>query len=197
MGVCFVAFTVNDDKIETVLNEPALIWRLYEPESHDLYLNEIGAGKKPNFLAKLFGAREIKAPDPLPCFEFEDNEKFEIDLDKSWDGINYCIKKLLDNDTPNIFEDGTPIGNIEVGYGPAMFFMSAQVHMMAKGLAHISSINLLDSYLPSDMKKVYPHGLWRSNSVELKAYLTENYETLKHFVLNASQNNRGLVIVFI
>ncbi len=53
MGIVFVAFSVDDEKIKRVHQEPSLIWRLYDPEEDEMYLHEIGAGKKPGFILRL------------------------------------------------------------------------------------------------------------------------------------------------
>lgn len=196
MGVCFTAFTVKDEKIDRVLKEPPLILRLYDPESVAQYLAEIGANKKPGLFAKLFGAKEVKPPDPLPSFKFDDGEKSEIDLDKSWDGINYCLKKRVNFDFPNIFEDGVPVGRVEVGYGPAMCFKSDQVSKMASGLEYVPDQELLATYTPSDMTGVYPSGLWREESAEVRRYLIDNYNLLRNFVIHAAENHLGIVVIF-
>lgn len=196
MGVCFVAFTAKDEKIESVLSEPPLIWRLYDPDAEAFYLAEIGADRKPGFLGKLLGAKPVAVPDPLPSFIFEAGERSEIDLDKSWDGLNYCLKKRMENDVPNIFEDGILAGRVEVGYGPAMCFTRDPVHKMAAGLQDITEEAILEAYDPSDMGKIYPKGLWIRDSEDVRSYLTENFIALKQFLANASEKQLGVAIVF-
>lgn len=196
MGICTVAFTASDEKILRVRQEPALIWRLFEPDSVELYLEEIGVGKKPNLLARLFGAKEKPIPDPIPSFTFEPGERNEVDLDKSWDGINFCLKRLLGDKGLNLFEDGEPFGKVEVGYGPAMGFGSEEVKRIADRYGEISAEQLVGAFRPADMRGVYPKGLWEQDDEDTREYLVENFIDLKAFLNEAASNSRGLVVVY-
>lgn len=196
MGIVFVAFSVENSKLEKVHREPALIWRLYAPEEEELYLSEIGAGEKLGLFGRLLGKKTIPIPSPLPVFSFADGEREEIDLDKSWDGINFCLKLIQGDNVPNVFEDGKPVGKIEVGYGPAMTFDSKQVQKVAISLEEISDKDLLNAYKPNEMKKVYPEGMWSTDEEELKEYLIENYLVLKQFILDTNNKNMGICVVY-
>lgn len=196
MGVCFVSFSATDGMIEAVHRNPPLIWRLYSPEDVDFYLSEIGADKKPSLLAKLFGKKEVAKPDPLPSFEYIDGERFDVDLDKSWDGINFCLKKVMAKGVPNIFVDGSQVGNIEVGYGPASTFNSSQVKSMYEAYKGISVNELVRMLNPSEMAGVYPKAIWHREDEETKEYVSENYEGLKGYLDRASGLGLGIVVVY-
>ena len=196
MGVVFVAFTLEDQKIDLLHEDPPLIWRIYEPEDTELYLSEIGAGKKPGFIARLFGEKEVAIPDPIPSFEYSEKERMEIDLDKSWDGISFCLKRILGDASPNIFNDGQNVGHVEVGYSPAMTFKSDQVKDLSKSLEGVTAEDILDQYKPDEMRSVYPKNLWKRDNNETREYLTENFSQLKRFLAEASNHHMGLCIVY-
>ncbi len=196
MGIVFVSITAEDEMLERVFNEPPLIWRLYDPDNVEFYLDEIGAGKKPGFISKLFGAKEVAAPDPLPCFKYKANNRRELDLDKAWDGINYCLSKLTIDNYLNIFEDGETIGKVDVGYGPASAFSSSEVSTLSRQISAINKEQLLAAYNPSTMHDVYPDGMWASDDEELKEYLIDNFLELKDFLKFASDQQLGLIVIY-
>lgn len=196
MGVCFVSVTAADEMIKAVHQNPPLIWRLYAPDDEELYLSEIGANKKPNIVGRLLGKKELPKPDPLPIFEYKDGERFEVDLDKSWDGINFCLKKLVTEETINIFEGGSPVGRVEVGYGPAMTFESHQVKSIQAAYEAIRPSELVRMLNPSEMTKVYPKAIWNSDDEETQEYVTENFEQLKKYLNRASSLGLGIVVFY-
>ncbi|MGB5445108.1 MAG: DUF1877 family protein [Psychromonas sp.] len=196
MGIVFVSVTASDEMIQRVLDEPPLIWRLYSPEDKDFYISAIGADKKPNLIARLLGAKEVPVPEPLPSFLYKDGERREIDLDKSWDGINFCLKKLLAEDCPNLFEDGREIGSVEVGYGPAMSFFSSEIKKIFHAYDKISSKMLLDAFAPNEMGNVYPKAVWSEDDKETREYLEENFVGLVDYLRYAVDNRLGAIIVY-
>ena len=196
MGICMVALTLNDDKIEKIMADPPLVWRIVSPEDTEFYLQEIGQSKPAGFLSKLFGGNR-QWPPAIPSFAFAENESNEIDMDKSWDGVNFCIKKLIHpSQCRNLFEDGRPIGKVEIGYGPAMCFTSEEVSKIAKAYGAISEENLLAQFSPAEMKGVYLDGLWQRGGDDAREYLSENFAALKIFLNLAEKNRLGIVIQY-
>ena len=196
MGICMVAQTLSDDKIEKIMADPPLVWRIVSPEDTEFYLQEIGQSKPPGFLSKLFGGNR-QWPPAIPNFAFAENESNEVDMDKSWDGVNFCLKKLVHpNQCRNLFEDGRPVGKVEIGYGPAMCFASEEVSRIAKAYGVISEEQLLAQFSPADMKGVYLDGLWQRGDDDAREYLSENFAGLKVFLNLAEKNRLGVVIQY-
>lgn len=195
MGICFVAITATDEMIERLHGEPPLFWRLYAPEEPAFYWDAIGAGKKPGFLSRLFGAKEIPIPDPLPAFEYEEGARKEVDLDKSWDGINFCLKALCPGG-PNLFEDGKAVGEVDVGYGPAMTFSAADTKTVAESYLGIAATELLSVLQASAMGDVYPKAVWERSDQDTQDYLTENFTALQAFLEFAVAKKLGTVVVY-
>jgi hypothetical protein len=94
-------------------------------------------------------------------------DRLEIDLNKSWDGINFCLKKRVPQKVPHLFQDVKCIDGIEVGYGPATHFLSGDVIIIADAYSKIPVAYLLSSYNPKKMKGVYPDGLWIQESKDI------------------------------
>ncbi len=109
------------------MGDPPLVWRVVSPEDVDFYFKETGQTKPPGFFERILGVKR-QWPLKVPSFEFTGNELVEVDLDKSRDGINFCIKRIARSaGCPNLFADGKEAGKVEVGYGPAMCFMTHDV----------------------------------------------------------------------
>jgi hypothetical protein len=189
-----VASTLSDQTIQAVLDNPPLVWRVIAPGEDRLYLQETGQSKPPGLIARLLGRHRDWPPD-APSFEFTQHERHEVDIDKSWDGINFCVKKLLNQtDYPNFFEGGKPVGKVEVGYGPARCFPSREVGLIADGYGSISEADLLAQFEPAAMKKVYPRGLWTKADDTVREYLAENFVTLKRFLDFAKEHRLGVIV---
>jgi hypothetical protein len=196
MGICMVARTLSDEKIQTIMTDPPLVWRVVSPEDVDFYLMESGQSKPPGLFARILGTKREWPPKVLE-FEFAEGELQEVDLDKSWDGINFCIKKIArSSGYPNLFADGKAVGKVEVGYGPALCFESNDVAKIAELYASISEAELLAQYVPAEMKGVYLDGLWQRDGDESRSYLTENFAFLKTFLDLAKKNRLGIVIQY-
>ena len=196
MGVCMVGRALRDETIEKILADPPLVWRVVEPDNAQIYLREIGQSKAPGFFEKLFGSKR-EWPPRVPSFELSEAEHQEFDLDKSWDGINFCVKKIQrSSNYPNLFEDGTLVGKVEVGYGPAMCFTSQKLALIAELYASITEEELLAQYAPTEMKQVYLNGLWERGDEECREYLIENFFSLKAFLGVVAKYNLGVIIQY-
>ena len=196
MGIVCVAFTATDATIERVHADPPLVWLLYAPDEPEFYLDEIGAGRKPGFLARLFGAKETPVPDALPRFDHPDGARLEVDLDKSWDGINFCMKRLRGVDAPNVFEDGRPVGNVEVGYGPAMTFDAVATRALCDEFSAVDAAAVVGALDPAAMSDVYPGALWERDDDDTRSYVKENFKAMRAFLEQAAGQGLGIVVVY-
>jgi hypothetical protein len=196
MGICLAASTLSDEKIRTLLADPPRVWRVIEPESEELYLDAIGRAKPPGWLARLLGDRRPWPPE-VPSFTFEPGERLELDMDKAWDGVNFCLKKLVDADAcPNFFEDGTPVGKVEVGYGPAGCFDSVATARIARAYGAVSRDALMAQFAPEEMRDVYLSGLWEQDNDDARGYLEDNFLELQEFLRQAEGHKMGVLVYF-
>lgn len=194
MGVCLTAYTVTDEKIRAILANPPLVWRIVAPDDPRIYLREIGQAKSPGFLAKLFGVKQPLPPE-IPDLPFAENEWYELDMDKAWDGVNFCLKRLQVQ-CPNFFEDGQPVGKVEIGYGPGLCFGSGQARQIAECYCAIGEEQLLAAFKPEEMGKVYPAAFWQRGDEDCVEYLTEHFAALKSFLEVAAKHSLGILVQY-
>jgi len=93
MGMCLALHSVSDKNIEQILESPCLIWRLIAPDDPGMYLESCKSTTKINIFSRIFGKKEEKETLRVPDLEFIEGENIEDDLDKSWQGIHYCLNK--------------------------------------------------------------------------------------------------------
>jgi len=197
MGIVCTLVAISDDNIERVHGDPPLIWRFLNPDEPELYLSEIGAGARPGFLGRLLGRKEVPVPEPLPDFASQPGEQEEVDIDKSWDGIAFCLKRLVDPGVPDIFASGETVGHVEIGYGPAMTFDSTRVAEIATALEPLDSEQLLAVFEPETMGKVYPKGMWSRKEDWQAEYLTEHFAVLRAFVVRLRDASLGVCVCYL
>lgn len=193
MGVCFVAYAVSDANITEVLADPSLVWRVIESEDESSYLRELSKGAQSSMLAKLFG-KTRPAPE-IRTLHFTEFELRFVDLDKSWDGLNACLKVCAPQ-APNFFEGSGEVGKIEVGYGRALYHRSDVMTRVAQAYAGLTSEHLLASFRSLDLTGSYPRGMWRQHDPHIESYLTENLAELQAFVGYTKEHALGAIIQF-
>lgn len=190
MGVCLIAYAVSDANIAEILADPPLVWRVVESDDESSYLRELSKTTKRSFLAKIFGKAK-----PMPVvrhLSFSEHELQFVDLDKSWDGLNACLKICAPH-TPNFF-DGEEVGDVEVGYGRALYQRSEAMAGIAAAYAGLTTDMLLSVYRTVDLRPLYPRGLWRHNDPEIESYLSENFLALQAFVQHTRDHSLGAII---
>jgi len=193
MGVCFISYAVSDSNIEELLADPPLVWRVVESEDESSYLRELRRAAKTSLLGRLFGK-----PKPAPAIrhlKFTEHELRLVDLDKSWDGLNVCLKVCAPG-VPNFFEGSGQIGKVEVGYGAALYQRSDAMKRIAQAYADITEQQLLAVFRSLDLKGVYPGGLWQRRDAEVESYLADNFAELQAFVRHTQEHSLGAVIQF-
>lgn len=197
MGMCLVLHSVSDRNIERILESPPLIWRLVAQDDPEIYLETVNKSKKGIF-SKIFGKKNTDSNQEIPNLEFVEGENTEDDLDKSWQGIHYCLNKTdYEADPPMDFitDGGITAGDIEVGYGPARLFDGNAVKEIEKRLSKVTSEHLRKNYNPTDMEKldIYPN-IWERDGEKGFEYIAEYYVTLKSFISNCSKHNLGMAV---
>ncbi len=197
MGMCLALHSVSDANIEKILASPPLIWRLIAPDEPEMYLASVRT-KAGGFFSRLLGKKPPEEPLEVPILEFVEGENLEDDLDKSWQGIHYCLNKTdYDAEPPMDFITlgGETAGNIDVGYGPARLFSSVTVKEIDTELSKLSIESLRENYNPSEMENldIYPN-IWESEGDEAFEYVAEYFESLRSFVSNCSKHGLGMAV---
>lgn len=123
-----------------------------------------------------------------------------LDLDKSWDGINYILTGEiiggLENE-PNKLERALFSFQIidkeqDLGYGPAQYLTSTQVKETFCELEKITDEILKSKINGSEMNEI---GIYPEIWTELESYefLIESFREFKEFYKKAVENNEAIV----
>jgi len=189
--------TLSDASIDRVLETPALIWRVVEPDDPDVLAEALRGPGKRGFFARLFGK---KPPEPAPELELTEGEMVGTDLDKAWHGIHFLLTaSAWEGDPPLNFlvSGGTEVGDVDVGYGPARVFRSSEVAEIHKALGEVQEDDLRARFQPEAMMKedIYPR-IWDRDPEDDDplGYLLEYFAILKKFVGHAAGKGLGLVV---
>jgi hypothetical protein len=198
MGMVLTLRSISDDNTDRLLTEPPLIWWLLMPDMPELYYQAAGIGHKPGLIGKLLGRKAVPLPASPPEFELTEGEGEETDLDKAWAGIHFLLTgSAWEGDAPLNFLTlgGTPVGDIDVGYGPARVIRASEVRVIAEALHLIDESELKARFDPDAMTKadVYP-GIWENEGEESLVYCLEYYKELRRFIEAASEASLGLIL---
>src|SRR5207302_10688806 len=116
-------------------------------------------------------------------------------LKKSWHAIHYVLTgSRLGGDEPLNFlvTEGTPVGEVDVGYGPARVLSSQQVRQLAAALAAIQPevVARRVDLKRFDDEAIYP-GNWQRNGYGVDEVVT-NYREMRDLIGRAAQRGHGL-----
>jgi hypothetical protein len=129
-----------------------------------------------------------------------DSEGISTDLDKAWHGIHYLLTKTADGGEPPwsfLLAGGRTVGDIDVGYGPARVFTSAETKLILDALVRLTDDELRSRFDPADMtsKGIYPD-IWSPGAPEHETlgYLLEYFSVLRRFLREAAEAKVGIVV---
>jgi len=196
MGMILELHSVSDNNIKKILEQPALIWKLVEPDDPGYYEEAVKNNNKVGFLSKFFGKKAVSEID-LRDLEFVEGENASEDLDKAWQGIHYCLNKTAYDAPPPmdfITRGGIVAGKVEIGYGPARLFDSKLVNEIHQNILKISEAEITANYNPEEMVKldIYPN-VWEHNDDGLN-YVVEKYLVLKEFIEHCNSHCLGMAM---
>ena len=118
-------------------------------------------------------------------------------LNKAWHAIHYVLTgSRLGGDEPLNFlvDEGTPVGEVDVGYGPARVLTSAQVRRIAEALAPISpeEIGRRVDVARLDREAIYP-GHWQRNGMGVDDVVS-NYRDMRDLLARLAEQGQGVVL---
>lgn len=143
--------------------------------------------------------------DPSPILEYlqeEPSEDFgpfvDVDVDKAWHGIHFLLTGTAwEGDEPLDFiaKGGQPIGDEDVGYGPARGYTPEQVGRLATTLAALSDEQLRGRYNPRAMEaaEIYPN-IWKREGDEGLEYLLGYFHELRDFIAAGAAAGEALIV---
>jgi len=198
MGMYVTLHAVSDSNINAILATPELIGGVVFKEEPDAFWEDSQPAEKLSFLSKLLGKKSTPVrTSERPKLVLTDVENNEVDLDKAWHGIHYCLTQDIgegNHPLGFILYGGRLAGDIDVGYGPARLFTRTETVDINSKLQQVSSDDLKENYDPDKMGDVYPSVIWSRTDEDNFAYIDENFSTLKKFVAQCVQDEVGMVI---
>ena len=123
----------------------------------------------------------------------------KLDVDKAWQGIHWLLTGTAwegDGPTAFIIQGGEQVGDVDMGYGPARGFSTAEVREIATALEGLSTEILHARFDPEamDADDIYPSGIWVAEGDEAFEYLDSYFEQLKDFVLEAAKEGEAMLV---
>jgi Domain of unknown function (DUF1877) len=143
--------------------------------------------------------RLLGHPNEITRFLFgaEAAQRERLELDRAWHAIHFALNgSRLGGDAPLNFlaSEGTPVGDVDVGYGPARVLTSEQVRQLAQAVATIEPDHFgarLDTSA-LDANSIYPGG-WGRNGQSVGT-VAEAYRDMRALILRLSEGGLGLIL---
>ena len=123
----------------------------------------------------------------------------EMDVDKAWHGIHFLLcGDAWGGEHPLNFvvSGGTPVGDVDVGYGPARAYTSTEVAEIAQALEPITPDHLRAKYDSKALldNQIYPE-IWDEPVEEcFDSYVLSYFQDLQAFILKARDQAKGLIV---
>jgi hypothetical protein len=121
-----------------------------------------------------------------------------LSLEKSWHGLHFVLTGTdWGGDPPLNFiaRGGTPVGRVDVGYGPARVLGPSEVVKLNTALSAISAEEFTRRFDPVRLAgvEIYPP-IWDEPVEDLRQEYGGYFQDLKHHVHRAAQNGQALII---
>jgi hypothetical protein len=120
-----------------------------------------------------------------------------VGLNKAWHAIHFVLTgSRLGGEAPLNFlvDEGTPVGEVDVGYGPARVLRSDQIRQIAAALAPIDPDEVarrVDAR-EFDQQAIYP-GNWQRNGIGVD-YVVANYRAMRDLIVRLADQGHGLIL---
>lgn len=120
-----------------------------------------------------------------------------VALDRAWHAIHYVLTgSRLSGDPPLNFlvDEGTPVGQVDVGYGPARVLTSDQVRQIAAALetTEPEEVARRVDLARFDRDTIYP-GNWQRNGYSVE-WIVSNYRQMRDLIARTADAGQGLVL---
>jgi uncharacterized protein DUF1877 len=127
----------------------------------------------------------------------EAGEHERVNLKKAWHAIHFVLTgSRLGGDEPLNFliAEGTPVGEVDVGFGPARVLTSAQVQSIAAALAAIEPDDVARriDVRKLDDEVIYP-GNWQRDGIGVD-YIVDNYRNMRKLIQASATRGQGLIL---
>ncbi|OYW72652.1 MAG: hypothetical protein B7Z37_24175 [Verrucomicrobia bacterium 12-59-8] len=172
-----------------------------DPSKIDALLYPDDADKKPvkklGFFSRLFGLKQ--KPRPISSCAIEPlSAEDSVDIDKTWHALHFLFTGTnWKGDFPEGFlvSCGKPVGDVDVGYGPARSFTSTEVKRISEFLMHVDRDVLRSRLDPEKIERLEIY--WSGDNTHLEedwAYLEGRLSDLTAFVAETAQKDLALLV---
>jgi hypothetical protein len=127
----------------------------------------------------------------------EADERERVVLKKAWHAIHFVLTgSRLGGDEPLNFlvSEGTPVGEVDVGFGPARVLTSQQVRSLATALAPLEpeEVAARVDLRQLDEELIYP-GDWQRNGMDVD-YVVGSYRDMRNLIGRLADQGLGMVL---
>jgi len=143
--------------------------------------------------------RLLANPSEITRFLYgaEADSRERVVLNKAWHAIHFALTgSRLGGDEPLNFlvSEGTPVGEVDVGFGPARVLTSQQVSQLAAALAPIEPAEVARrvDLTTFDQEVIYP-GNWQRDGIGVD-YVISNYREMRDLIGRLAKRGEGLIL---
>jgi len=139
------------------------------------------------------------APETVPDFVYrrdspETGER-HLDIDKAWHAIHVLLnhQRNAEHELLNVVFGGEPLGDADLGSGPARAISAPEVAAMATVVQSVSVDELRTRWDPQELEErnIYPH-IWDEGDDALE-YVLDNYARLVQFFVAAARDGDAII----
>ncbi|MFN0130825.1 MAG: YfbM family protein [Verrucomicrobiales bacterium] len=169
---------VSPHNAKALLGQPTLIHQYLDPD------NPADPPARGGFFSRLFGGGAASSSDSVALEPRTDRD--EGDADKAWNAIHFLLTGSAEGGSfplSFILEGGQPVGDEDVGYGPARIFTPIQVAQIDSALTAYTEDGMRSQYdgKAMDTAKVYPQ-IWGREREDNFGYAWQNFTALREFI---------------
>lgn len=135
-------------------------------------------------------------PESVPSVIYDTRASEIVDVDKAWHGIHFILTGEQyggEGYLAHVIMGGVPIGEEDVGYGPARGMSASEVKEVASAIRQVSETDFRAKFDPAALSSadIYPQ-IWDEGDDALD-YVAENFLETKRFYQTAAE--QGLAVV--
>jgi hypothetical protein len=136
-----------------------------------------------------------------PATETMVDDDVRVDIDTSWHGLHFLLTGRGEAGTASLdfILGGTPVGDIDLGRGPARSFTAAEVRKVAAALALVTANDLRARFDAARMMElaIYPAHWDAGAARDPLATLLGHFATLKDFVTTTAEAEAGMLVYLV
>ncbi|MFP5392400.1 MAG: YfbM family protein [Gammaproteobacteria bacterium] len=136
-------------------------------------------------------------PDTVPAYLYDTRSDESVDLDKAWHAIHFVLTgEEYGGEGPlaQAVLGGVPIGDEDVGYGPARGLSAADVKAVAAALEQVTESDLRAKFDADALTEaeIYPQ-IWDEGDVALD-YVLDNFLEMRRFYQDAATRDMAVLL---